>query len=277
MTQFLHNMKPARTGVIVLGLMLLAVNLSCGRSASNAVEYEPLVETPIADKKSVSGKITLVGEVPSTAGRAIDVLSNPFCSGQRQILDPTWIVSSEGGLSNAVVFVHYDKRASGLPAHAGLIDQRNCEFLPYTKALQVGQSLFFQNSDLTFHNIRVVRHEVGTRDRGVNLDNIAQPARGDLNEKLFDLPGIYRLECDVHRWMKAWIFVHDTAHFAVSDAEGNYEINRELPDGEYQVEAWHPQFPNSLKSTATVKEGIAELNFSFHVTESFEPNQSSIR
>lgn len=277
MIQTWQSIKIARTELIVLGMILLATNMSCGRPLSQVSSYQPLPEEVIPERTSISGKVLLVDGRPSMVGSAIDVGGNPFCSGHEAIKDPSWVVSDDGGLANVVIFVRNDKRAFGLNQNAGLIDQKNCQFLPYLKGLQVGQSLQFQNSDLTFHNIRIVRHELGTRDRGVNLDNIAQPAKGDLNEKNFTIPGVYRLECDVHRWMKAWVFVHDTAHFAVSDNQGSYAIKRELPDGVYQVEAWHPQFPETLKSTVVITQGVGELNFTFSLAESFEPKSDSNR
>jgi plastocyanin len=178
--------------------------------------------------------------------------------------------TADGALADAVITVRGSQRASNLPEVTPLIDQTGCEFSPHTLAVQPGQNVRFRNSDLTFHNIRIARHEAGTRGKGDNIDNIGQPSRGDENVRTFNTPGIYRLECDVHRWMKAWVFVHEGIHAAVSAADGSYEISRALPDGVYVIEAWHPQFAQNLSQTITVRNGKATADFEFDFTQAFQ-------
>jgi hypothetical protein len=44
--------------------------------------------------------------------------------------------------------------------------------------------------------------------------------------------------CDVHPWMSAWLHVMPNPYFAVTDAEGRYEI-KGLPPGKYTLEVIH--------------------------------------
>jgi plastocyanin len=81
-------------------------------------------------------------------------------------LIPTWRVAADGALANVVITVEGSQRASNLPPTAPLIDQTNCEFVPHTLAVQPGQNVRFHNSDLTFHNIRIARHEAGNQWQG---------------------------------------------------------------------------------------------------------------
>ncbi|MEZ5385482.1 MAG: plastocyanin/azurin family copper-binding protein [Prosthecobacter sp.] len=249
--------------------MFLA-NVGCGGSSKTEaiVQLAPAVE--IAALPSISGQVTLKGADAAQLRRVVDVGGNPFCTGHGEIIDATWRVASDGGLADAVITVRGSQRASNLADAAPLIDQTHCEFVPHTVAVQAGQAVRFHNSDLTFHNIRIARHEVGTRSGGWNIDNIGQPSRGDENVKTFDAPGIYRLECDVHRWMSAWVVVHEGCHTAVTAADGRFSIPRALADGDYIVEAWHPQFPQNLTQTVTVRGGKATANFEFDFAQSFQ-------
>ena len=47
--------------------------------------------------------------------------------------------------------------------------------------------------------------------------------------------------CDVHKWMNAFVGVVDHPFFAVTGADGAFEL-KGLPPGTYTVEAWHEKF-----------------------------------
>ncbi|MBF0516283.1 MAG: methylamine utilization protein, partial [Nitrospirae bacterium] len=56
---------------------------------------------------------------------------------------------------------------------------------------------------------------------------------------LFDKPGVVVIGCNIHDWMKAYIYVVETPYFARSDSNGKTIINN-LPAGQYDVTVWHP-------------------------------------
>jgi hypothetical protein len=64
-------------------------------------------------------------------------------------------------------------------------------------------------------------------------------------------PGIKKLTCDVHPWMRAFIVVTDHPFFAVSDARGRFAI-RGIPPGTYTLEAWHARYGWKRRSTVRV-------------------------
>lgn len=251
------------------GAVMLIANVSCGKIPEAAVEVPQTPAVAIAETPSITGRVTLKGADAARLTKVVDVGGNPFCTGHGDIVDSTWRVAADGGLADVVITVRGSQRASNLK-DSPLVDQTKCEFVPHTIAVQAGQSVRFHNSDLTFHNIRIARCEAGTHGKGDNIDNIGQPSRGDENVKAFNTPGIYRLECDVHRWMNAWVFVHEGVHAAVSAANGHFTISRALADGEYVVEAWHPQFPQKLSQTVTVRGGKASADFVFDFAKAFQ-------
>lgn len=259
MTRVKHTVS-RQAASAAFGVVMLIANVSCGKApeAADQAKLSPALE--IAETPSISGKVTLKGADAAKLQKIVDVGGNPFCTGHGDIAYPTWKVSPDGALADAVITVRGSQRASNASA-APLIDQTKCEFVPHTVAIQPGQTVRFHNSDLTFHNIRVARYE--GQGKTANIDNFGQPSRGDENVKAFNAPGIYRLECDVHRWMSAWVFVHEGAHSAVSSADGRFSISRALADGDYVVEAWHPQFPQTITHTVTVRDGKATADFEF--------------
>ncbi|WP_395717327.1 carboxypeptidase regulatory-like domain-containing protein [Prosthecobacter sp.] len=256
-----------KASLAAFGIVVLTANVSCGKMPETpaGVSLSPAVE--IAETTSIAGKVTLKGADSAKLRQVVDVGGNPFCTGHGEIINPAWRVGADGSLADAVITVRGSQRASNLPSSAPLIDQTKCEFVPHTLAIQAGQNVRFHNSDLTFHNIRIARHSAAGKE---NIANLGQPSRGDENVQTFNSPGIYRLECDVHRWMNAWVFVHEGIHAAVSAADGRFAINRALRDGDYIVEAWHPQFSEPLSQTVTVRDGKATVDFVFDYAQAIQ-------
>jgi plastocyanin len=255
---------------LVSVVMLSVASVSCGKVSESPAVFrsaKPMIE--VASGNSISGTVVLTGGSPSELGKAIDVGGNPLCSQHGAIIDPKWRVSSDGGFADVVVSVRNGSMASNVSPTEVLMDQRDCLFVPNVLSVQAGQSVRFRNSDMTFHNVRVVKHQLGSELQGKSVENFAQASMGGENSRVFDEPGIYRVECDVHRWMRGWIAVVEGIHFAVSDREGNFQISRVLPDGKYVLEAWHAQFPEPLVQTVQVKGGVASAHFEFKLDTAF--------
>jgi plastocyanin len=248
--------------------------VACGPGKSVGLIDEGKVELSpaglVAESPSVSGRVVLLGGPPKSLGQVIDVGGNPFCTSHGKIVNPTWKMDAEGGLGDVVITVSGSSRAVNVAATPAVIDQKNCEYLPTVTAVQAGETIAVRNSDLTYHNVRLIRHQTGTLDKGENLENIAQAGQGEEWVREMRAPGVYRLECDIHRWMRAWIYVHEGIHKAVTGSDGGYTVDRALPDGEYTVSAWHPRFKKSLSKTVQVVNGTAQVDFAFDFSLSFD-------
>lgn len=260
---------PSKAPLLAFAMIVLQSMTACGKIPTVITAPLPAA-VQITETDSLSGKVSLTGGKPSSLDQTIDVGGNPFCTGHGTITNPGWRVSAIGGLADAVISVRKTQRASNIN-ESPLIDQKDCQFHPYLTVIQAGQEVRLHNSDLTFHNIRIVRHQEGTLSDGDNLVNLAQPSKGDENVHIFSTPGIYRLECDVHRWMKAWVYVHDGIHVTSTDAEGRFILNRALQDGTYEISVWHPKFPARLSRTIAVAQGRAQADFTFDLSNSFDP------
>jgi plastocyanin len=133
-----------------------------------------------------------------------------------------------------------------------LLDQRNETFVPHVLAVTTGTTVEFPNSDRIYHNVfslsKTARFDLG------------RYAVGRSKSVRFDRPGIVRVFCDIHSHMNAFVLVFSHPFFAVSDADGRYEID-DVPPGAYNVIAWNEGVASEPKPV-TVPDGAAtELDF----------------
>ncbi len=110
------------------------------------------------------------------------------------------------------------------------MDQRNETFVPHVLAITVGTTVDFPNSDNTYHNVFSLR--------GPRQFDLGRYAAGRSKSVRFDRPGIVRVFCEIHSHMNAFILVFNHRYFAVTSAEGRYQISR-VPPGRYTLVAWN--------------------------------------
>jgi hypothetical protein len=88
----------------------------------------------------------------------------------------------------------------------------------------------FPNSDKTYHNVFSI-----SKTKAFDLGRYAA---GRSKAVLFDRPGIVRVFCEIHSHMSAFILVFSHRYFAVTAADGRYQIGR-VPPGRYTLSAWN--------------------------------------
>ena len=65
--------------------------------------------------------------------------------------------------------------------------------------------------------------------------------------------------CSIHPWMKAYIIARDDPYFAVTGADGSFEI-KNLPAGEdVEFQVWHEGAPAGLEAKAGWGKGRFKL------------------
>jgi plastocyanin len=146
------------------------------------------------------------------------------------------------------------------------VDQKDCMYAPRIQGVMPEQMIQIKNSDATTHNVNA---SLGSEVQF----NKAQPKGSPNLDQSFDEPGIYRMKCDVHPWMRSFVIASDNPFHAVSGADGSFSIGK-VPDGKYKVIAWHSQY-GPKEMTIEVKDGAAaEANFSYDGTEK-EPAENA--
>lgn len=208
---------------------------------------------------SIKGKITWEGDVPKNPVIQMDSdeVCKKHCEG-KEVRAERWVVGEGGAMANVVVYVTNAPKDAKAKTDDVLIDQVGCTYHPHVVALQLGQKIKVKNSDTTTHNVHFKSKLNGDwnmtqSEQGV-VDAKEQMKRAELGTALF--------KCDIHTWMESRVCVFDHPFFAVSQADGSFEIDG-LPAGEYTIQTWHEkEKPQTMK--LTVKDGAtAEANFVF--------------
>ncbi|MBB5014686.1 methylamine utilization protein [Rehaibacterium terrae] len=144
-------------------------------------------------------------------------------------------VLSEGRpVANAVVTLSPVGRAATVTPMEAVMDQVNSEFEPRVLVVTKGSRVHFPNRDR-------IRHQVYSFSPAKRFE-LPLYTGTPPEPVLFDRTGVVTLGCNIHDWMKGYIVVVDTPHFALSDAEGRVRL--EAPPGEYLLTAWHERLPS---------------------------------
>lgn len=205
---------------------------------------------------SITGVIHFEGMAPSNP--TIDMAEEAECAEKHmgQPIDPV-VTVTDGMLANVFIRVTGGLPAGPypMPSQPARIDQDGCLYHPRVLGVMVGQDLEITNSDPLLHNIKAVP----TENRPFN---ISQPTDGMTTTRTFNTPEIMvPLECNVHGWMNAYIGVVEHPYFAVSGADGAFNIAG-LPDGTYQIEAWHETL-GTQTGEVTITGGAGSIEFTF--------------
>ena len=180
--------------------------------------------------------------------REIDASANPEC-GKETILGEEVVVNDNQTLRDVVIAVQQGPSGYEVPADERLIDQENCIYRPHLTTVKAGQTVTITDSDEGMHNVRA------TQD-GSQLFNMTT-FQGDEKEVEFDKEGVVKLDCDIHPWMEAWVYVTDHGQAAVTGEDGKATLNQ-LPEGDYQFKAWHEEFgAKQHKESITAEEEIS--------------------
>jgi plastocyanin len=124
---------------------------------------------------------------------------------------------------------------------ADAIDQVDKQFVPYVKAIPVGATVRFPNSDN-------IRHQVYSFSPAKKFE-LPLYAGTDAPPVVFDKPGVVILGCNIHDWMIGYIYVSDTPYFSKTGTAGTATLS-EMPAGEYTVRVWHPSMERAEETTA---------------------------
>ena len=205
---------------------------------------------------SITGTITFEGKAPKMKPLKVD--ADPICVANNEIAPKKeWLILDENkGVKNMLVFI-----TEGLnidyspPEEPVVIDQKGCIYSPHVLGIMAGQQLDILNNDGTLHNIHALPK--------VNKEfNKAQPrSKKKLSVKFEKPEAPFKIKCDVHPWMGAYIGVFDHPCFAVSGDDGTYIIS-DLKPGEYVIEAWHEKL-GSQTANVTVSDSAAHQDFTF--------------
>jgi len=210
-----------------------------------------------ADKAggTVAGVVRFKGARPAT--RPItEIAGNAFCKecykGTELPVRDDVVIGRNGNdetLQNVLVYVikGLEGRTFEPPAAHAVLDQIGCIYTPHVVAVMVGQTLDVKNSDPSLHNVMA-------QPRNNPSFNFGMPVKDGVVERVFKKAELkINTRCFMHPWMSAYVHVLEHPYFAVTGADGSFEI-RGLPPGEYELTVLHESSKlEATPATATVK------------------------
>jgi hypothetical protein len=214
---------------------------------------------------SLSGKITFDGNPPKVENfikRMMEHADKACCLDPKakdiEKVDMTWIVDPKTkAVANVMVWVTSPDKKTPLPVADALkkrtdsviLDQPHCQFLPRIAAYQpvyndngkkveTGHKLIFRNSSAVNHNVRVIGNGVDNDGFNVNVlagKDYSLPPAKELKPQRLPLP----VQCDIHTWMRANLFVFDHPYYAITNEKGEFTIPLVPAGAQVNVMAWH--------------------------------------
>ncbi len=251
------------------GLLLCSLAAGCGtgeKSASVAGNAPQAREAPRAEAPPAAaigpagrlrGTVRFEGPVPPPVRSPVKSFSECAAQHPEEVFADDALIR-DGKLQNVFVYVKEGLEGKPVPPPRDpvLVDQVGCLYKPRVLGVQVGQEMMIKNSDVTLHNVH--SHSVNQKPF-----NFGMPVQGMKVKKIFGAPEVMvKLTCDVHPWMKSYVGVLPHPYFAVSGADGGFEIP-DLPPGKYRIEAWHEKFGTQTQEVTVTPAETSELSFTF--------------
>ena len=226
--------------------------------AKKAPEPTPPAKAPELAKAAepgatgtITGVVKFAGEVPPES--KIQMRADPKCAKLSPDAMTRDHVVTDGKVANTFVYVKSGLAKAKYPAPdvMPVLDQKGCQYQPKMLGVLEGQSIEIVNSDPTLHNI----HGFGKQEF-----NIGMPRQdGRIERKFKKAEVLVQVKCDVHPWMEAHIGVVEHPFFAVSGADGTFEI-KDVPVGRYTLEAVHPRLGSKTFELAVASGGEAHTS-----------------
>ena len=162
------------------------------------------------------------------------------------------------GAKNAGDAVIYIEKIAGktfpAPKAHAKIDQHNMTFKPHVLPIVAGTTVDFLNSDDVLHNVY-------SPDKCCGKFNLGSWPKGQTKSYTFTQAGCFAtLLCNVHPEMQGNVIVLETPYFAVSSANGTYEI-KNVPAGTYTLKIWHEKLHGSAQTITVPASGDATADF----------------
>jgi len=223
--------------------------------------------------KSVKGQVVFAGaKAPEPLVLNVNK-DQQHCLGNGPLVSEEWVINpTSKGIKNVFVWITTESGAKP-PINAALtqiqnknvdLDQPVCAFVPHALAVREGQTLVVNNSAPVAHNV----NWAGGRAKNPGGNVIVPPGNKHQVSNLKADKDPVSVTCNIHSWMKGWIRVFDHPYYAVTDADGKFDIKMP-PAGKYQIWYWHDTgwrngaagnkgFPIDIKANADTDLGKVE-------------------
>jgi len=208
-----------RVAALLVGLAL----------ASPAAAYEVVT---VPDGGILAGVVKFTGTPPKLEPLAVNK-NRDVCGDSKE--SEVLVLGADKGVRGTVILLEGVTRGKKPTAEA-VLDNHRCVFVSHVTAVMAGERARVKNSDAILHNTHGFLGKP-------TVFNLALPNRDQMIDitKRLTKPGVVRVVCDAHPHMTAWMIVHDSPYYAVTDDKGAFKIDG-VPPGTYKVTLWHEGF-----------------------------------
>jgi plastocyanin len=245
----------------VMPVLLLTLAVACNGSSDQAggdpggatskpvqTPATPDPSTGATGTSSISGTVRFEGAVPKL--RPVRMDGDPACAKKHteDVMPEVLVLGEDKALANVLVYVTGGPTGGSyaVPSEAVVLDQTGCRYSPHVVSLQTGQPFKILNSDGLLHNVHGLPK--------INTPfNQAMPAAVTESNYVFDKEEVFKVKCDVHPWMGAWVGVFTHPFHGVTGTGGRFSLEG-LPQGTYDIEALHERL-GTLTAQVTVADG----------------------
>ncbi len=199
-----------------LVLALLPVVVGCAAEAEHRAADGPPV---------LAGRVVFHGELPGAEHVDRAKRHKPPVEPQ-----PPFRAGTDGGLAGAVVKIEADGGPAPAPLEVAMtLGHGGID--PVVVTVPAGGTVMFATAD-PGHNFAL--HTYARRNKAVNVS-----FRDGTYACTYERPEIVLVSDDVHPWLQGWIFVTDSPHTTVTDADGRFRFEG-LEPGRHSLKIWHP-------------------------------------
>lgn len=154
-------------------------------------------------------------------------------------------------LAHAVITIAGLKKTA-TTATATIVNEK-CRFSPHVQIMQPKWTITASSNDPILHTTNA---QVAT---GRALFNVALPMPGLTIPRQITGPGVVRLSCNTHPWMRGGVIVTDELA-VVSDRDGAFTLP-DVPAGTYEVKIWHETLKGASQKVTVAPGQTATVNF----------------
>jgi len=258
---FVSNIRPVCCALVFFAALAL---IGCGNKNSNeVVDHPPTAVVDPATAGTITGMVTLDGRPP--VFHPIDMSAEPACvkANSTTVIPPVVVTGARGALAGVVVYAK-----SGLgryrydtPTQPAVLDQRGCMYDPRVLAVMIHQGLEVHNQDPTVHNI----HATPRDNRSWNRSE--EPGEPPFQTSFARPELAIPILCNIHPWMRAFLFVFDNPYFDVTSKSGTFQL-KAIPPGTYTIAAWQEHYGTQYQTVTLSSKGSKSIVFMFHTPPS---------
>jgi mono/diheme cytochrome c family protein len=198
---------------------------------------------------TLRGRFVYQGKPPATP--AIAILRDRGICGDKVESD-TFLIDKEGGLANVVVSL----RTKGTPwkdiveprQEPAVLEVLKCRVVPHVLVVLAGEEFVLKNSDPIGHNVRAAPKNQAGFNQTLAANTKATVKLG----APFDKP--VPVVSAIHPHIQGHLLACESPYFAVSGADGKFEIKQLPAGGPLDFQVWHERAPRDL-TTGDWKDG----------------------